>query len=654
MAEDKSRPYFPKRAVVTGGMPYGEKLLHFGHIGGMYIHADVYARFLRDRLGKENVIFVSGTDCYGAGPEVKFRQEKQNGYNGTIEDFIESNHKKQKEMLNTFGISLDLFAASGLGEAKDTHRDVSARIFNLLYDNGYLRIDEVLQFYDEESETFLNGRQVEGRCPLAGCKSEVAYADECALGHQYSPEDLIAPIGVTTGKTPVLKPIKNWYFNLERFSEALKKRQIRLKNEGRSRRILLRIIDEFLRAPSVLVKTEDFEALRGALTKCPAHNVEFDEERKSAVLTFKALKEREKACAVLRENGFRFRTGTTLVPFRLSGNVSWGIPVPEREGITERTFWVWPESLWAPVSFVKTYLKQTAKQPDDWKKWWLGPDAHVYQFIGEDNIYFYAIAEMGMFMALDEAEGREAGANLPTIIPNRHVFYGNKKAASSGKLKPPSIAELLEHYTAEQLRMHFAHMALHLNSVSFVPKAIMEEKDGFDQTLAEGNILTNIYNRLIRSCFYTMQKYFDGCLPDVGVSDEIQDISKELVFEYEWAMYKFEFSRVIDLIDVYLRDASRVWALNSKEAESTDDNGLRAKTLSDTFHVVRIAATLLHPIAPWGTQKVRDYLNIDERLWDWAYIDKPLSFFTDAGHSFKFLEPRVDFFAKHESQLKQK
>lgn len=55
-----NRPSFPKRAVITGGMPYGNKQLHFGHVGGVFVFADVYARFLRDRIGKENVIFVSG------------------------------------------------------------------------------------------------------------------------------------------------------------------------------------------------------------------------------------------------------------------------------------------------------------------------------------------------------------------------------------------------------------------------------------------------------------------------------------------------------------------------------------------------------------------------------------------------------------------
>jgi len=80
---------------------------------------------------------------------------------------------------------------------------------------------------------------------------------------------------------------------------------------------------------------------------------------------------------------------------------------------------------------------------------------------------------------------------------------------------------------------------------------------------------------------------------------------------------------------------------------------ISAQTLADTFHVVRVAATLLHPFAPEGTEMIREYLNIDERLWDWTYINEPLKFFTNENdpHALKFLEPRVDFFAKHQTQL---
>ncbi|MDR1665089.1 MAG: class I tRNA ligase family protein [Clostridiales bacterium] len=655
--EPGKRPVFPKRAVVTGGMPYGSKKLHFGHVCGMYIHADIYARFLRDRIGGENVIFVSGTDCYGAGIEVKYAAAVQNGFAGTIEDFIEANHLAQKETLNQYGISLDLFAASGLGEAKDIHAEVSRELFNAFHERGYLQLDEALQFYDEETQTFLNGRQVEGRCPIAGCKSEKGYADECSLGHQYSPSELIAPVAVTTGKTPSLKAVRNWYFDLARFSGALKQRQRKLRDEGISRRFMLSTIDDFLKDAEILIKTEDFETLSKARETMPAHRADINEEKKSAVLTFSALKDRERACEILRACGIRFRTGTTLVPFRLSGNVKWGVPVPEKEGISGQTFWVWPESLWAPISFIKTFLKQKGSG-DAWEKWWFDSDARVYQFIGEDNIYFYAIAEMGLFMALDEISNRAPGGNFPATVPNRHVFYGKNKASSSGAVKPPDAEALLNFYTVEQLRMHFAHMALQSNSVSFTPKTMLAAESGegknpkeFDATLAEGNILTNVYNRIVRSCFYTLQKYFGGKLPEAEISADAVKTSETLITEYECAMYRFEFSKAIDLLDVYLRDVNKDWAAKSKEAESSGDESLRGRILADTFHAVRVAALLLHPFAPQGTETVREYLGVDERLWDWEYAYEPLTFFMKGGHTFKFLEPRVDFFSKHPAQL---
>ena len=94
------RPVFPKRAVVTGGMPYGNKTLHFGHVGGMYVHADVYARFLRDRIGKDNVVFVSGTDCYGSPIAEGYRKKVEaEGYKGTIEDYVRKNHEAQEKTL---------------------------------------------------------------------------------------------------------------------------------------------------------------------------------------------------------------------------------------------------------------------------------------------------------------------------------------------------------------------------------------------------------------------------------------------------------------------------------------------------------------------------------------------------------------------------
>jgi len=657
-------PKFPKRAVVTNGMPYGDKELHFGHVGGCFIHSDIYARFLRDRIGKDNVIYVSGADCYGSSPMVKHQVAKSKGFEGTIQDFVSNFYDLQKEALDAYNISLSLYAASSMEPAASHHSEMSEWVFNTWYEQGYLRLEEIELFYDDENQTFLNGRQVEGQCPIVGCQSEKGYADECALGHQYSPKELINPKSVITGITPILRPNRNWYFDLERFAEDLKKRQTLLKERGISRRFMLSYIEDFLKDPTILIsKFDDLDNFRSACGKMPKHTADIKEEKKSATLTFKVLKDREKACEILRQHGIRFRTGTTLTPFRLTGNVKWGIPVPEKDGVTDQTFWVWPESLWAPMSFVKTYLALN-RPGETWEDWWFGNDSQVYQFIGEDNIYFYDIAGMGLFMALNEKAGRDRQANLPVVIPNRHAFFGNSKASSSGKLRSPSALEVLDYYTAEQLRMHFGHMALQNNSAKFFPKALFKkwfegeevpigfgDIEGFDTTLAEGNLLTNVFNRLARSCFYSLQQYFDGKLPENEISDKVSTDVETLIADYEWAMYRFEFSKAVDMLDKFLRDANKLFDAKMKEAKAADDDALRAQTLSDAFHMVKAATILLHPFAPEGTEKLQEYLGVDESFWDWANISKPLSFFINEGHEFKFLEPKVDFFMKHPSQL---
>ena len=112
----RPRPTFPKRAVVTGGMPYGNKALHFGHIGGVFVHADVLTRFLKDRIGPDNVIFVSGTDCYGSPIVVKHRDMVEDeGFEGSLEDLVRHYHELQKDTLAAYQVEPTLFAASALG-----------------------------------------------------------------------------------------------------------------------------------------------------------------------------------------------------------------------------------------------------------------------------------------------------------------------------------------------------------------------------------------------------------------------------------------------------------------------------------------------------------------------------------------------------------
>ena len=93
--------------------------------------------------------------------------------------------KVKKKTLEKYNMSLNIYGASAIRRAGEIHKEVSEEIFNKLYENGYIEKMSALQFYDPDKKAFLNGRQVIGKCPIEGCNSDKAYAEECALGHQY-------------------------------------------------------------------------------------------------------------------------------------------------------------------------------------------------------------------------------------------------------------------------------------------------------------------------------------------------------------------------------------------------------------------------------------------------------------------------------------
>ncbi|MCR4862159.1 MAG: class I tRNA ligase family protein [Ruminococcus sp.] len=651
------RPVFPKRAVITGGMPYGNKELHFGHVGGMFVFADTFARFMRDRIGKENVIFVGGTDCYGSPIAEGWRVKVEKGeFSGTLEEFVQHNHDKQQETLDAYGISPNLFAASGLGRSKEIHAEVTDWFISSLYKKGQLSKISTMQFFDEKAGVFLNGRQVVGKCPVEGCTSEKGYADECDLGHQYMPENLLNPVSTLTGETPTMKPVTNWYFKLRDYEELMKEWIEELKKRKDIRPVVWKTIDEFLKPPVIYVKREFEEKYFSLKDSMPAHEYLEEPKKPSFTIQFSKLSDCDEACRVLTQNGIRYRTGKTLVPFRLTGNIEWGVPAPVMDGEEGLTVWVWPESLWAPISFTQTYLEKVGKDRELWKDYWCSKDSTVYQFIGQDNIYFYGIAEPAMWMAQQASETKtsappEGELQMPVIVANHHILFLDKKASSSGAVKPPMAEDLLSHYTPEQLRMHWLGLGLGQRSVSFMPKPYNPDAkpDDADPVVKDGLLLSNVYNRMIRTAFYTAQKELDGIMPDNAPEEQFLADAKKAVLDYERHMSKFAFHQCTYVLDSYIRNGSKYMA-KALNGEYPDKEQLK-QALANLFYMIRIAGVLLHPMAPFGTEKLREYLQVDERIWSWDTILEPLTYFTGSGHKLKFLPPRTDFFTRHESQF---
>lgn len=653
----RPRPVFPKRAVVTGGMPYGNKLLHFGHVG-MMLRADVFARFLRDRIGKDNVIFVSGTDCYGSPAIESFRKLKEEGKidDKTLTDFVTRNHDKQEEIFKRFEIVHDLYGGSAIGRSKEIHEEESREFVTTLDKAGMVSVHSSWQFYDKKHKCLLNGRQVVGKCPIEGCQSEKGYADECDLGHQYLPQDLIDPISSLSGEKPELVKIENLYFNLEQCHELLTEWIDSIARNSDTPQFMVKEIREFFKKPEIYIKREffdKFEKIRASLP--PFVELERNEKAPSMTIVFDKLELREKACEVLAKNDIRYRTGKTLTPFRLTGDIDWGVPCPEIQGVKNQTFYVWPESLWAPISFTKTYLEKIGKDKDEWKKFWADPDAQVYQFLGEDNLYFYGPAQQAIFMAMQgknfSLHPKKGDLQLTKICPIKSILYMNQKASSSGALKPPMAEEFLKYYTPEQFRIHFLAMNLTNNNVSLCPKAFNPDakEDDIDPMVVEGNLLTNVYNRILRTLFYSTQNNFDGVLPLADLDENILASCKKVILDVEKFMYDKKFHQVYNALDVFIRNINKYWVKEIANATSKD----KLATLSaNTAQMIFVANTLLHPIAPSGTENVADYLGLDKsKCFDWQYIFGSIFDVMSKSRKLKTLYEREDFFKRHQYQL---
>lgn len=197
------------RKLITAALPYANGPVHIGHLAGVYIPADVYARFQR-RLGKD-VAFICGSDEHGIPITIRAKKEGV-----TPQDIVDKYHGIIKKSFEDLGISFDEYSRT----TSKRHHDVSQDFFKTLYNKGKF-IEEVSeQYFDEQANEFLADRYIVGTCP--NCGNENAYGDQCEkCGSTLSPSELINPKSMLSGNIPVLKETKNWYLPLNEYEDFL-------------------------------------------------------------------------------------------------------------------------------------------------------------------------------------------------------------------------------------------------------------------------------------------------------------------------------------------------------------------------------------------------------------------------------------------------
>ncbi|MBO7593149.1 MAG: methionine--tRNA ligase [Bacteroidaceae bacterium] len=211
-----------KRTTVTAALPYANGPVHIGHLAGVYVPADIYARYLR--LKGRDVMFVCGSDEHGVPVTIRAKKE-----GCTVQDVVDRYHGIIKKSFADFGISFDIFSRT----TSKIHHQFAADFFKKLYDEGKFVEITSEQFYDEETKQFLTDRNIKGECPR--CHAEGAYGDQCEkCGATLSPEELINPVNAINGNPLVKKATKHWYLPLDQYQGWLEDWILKGHTEWRS------------------------------------------------------------------------------------------------------------------------------------------------------------------------------------------------------------------------------------------------------------------------------------------------------------------------------------------------------------------------------------------------------------------------------------
>ncbi len=209
MSNSSQKKY--KRTTITAALPYANGPIHIGHLAGVYIPADIYARYLRQK--GEEVIYICGSDEHGVPITIKARKEGK-----TPQQVVDKYHDLIKKSFEEFGIAFDHYSRT----SARIHHETASAFFKTLYDKGVLVEKESEQYYDEENKQFLADRYITGTCPH--CGYEQAYGDQCEnCGTSLSPNELINPKSVLSGNPPVKKNTRHWYLPLDHYEPMLRK-----------------------------------------------------------------------------------------------------------------------------------------------------------------------------------------------------------------------------------------------------------------------------------------------------------------------------------------------------------------------------------------------------------------------------------------------
>ena len=625
---DKMQDSFPEKAVITAGMPYANGPVHIGHLAGTHIPADIYARFMKLLIGGENVLFVCGTDDHGSTSEVAAKKVGK-----TTREFIDEIHSMQSKTMKAYGVDLDVYTGTSREENFETHKALCQDFLRDLYKNDRLDKKASLQWYDSEMDMFLPDRYVTGTCPK--CEAPGAYSEECdSCGATYEAADLKNPVSSVSSSTPVLKETDHWYLNMWMATDQLCEWL-----EGNQKTWRKNLLTEVLGTvrPTFIFSNIHEDSYKELKESLPEHKSRYAPGKKVA-LTFTKLGDLETAKSVLTQKGFDVELLDGWAHRSITRDVNWAIPVPEELDATMKgkTLYVWPESLIAPISFTKLALKNKGVDPSQSDDYWKNPKAARFQFLGQDNIFFYVLMQGSMWLGVQKDPLQfpiPAGEyQMSDIFSNYHLqINGSKMSKSKGNYFTGD--ELLNEkgYHPDQIRYFLSILSL------------TEKNSNFDEEILKerNNFLAGPLNAAFEKPISACHSKFGGIIPEGDLIGKTAKETQKIIPNYLKMMKKGDYAKILFAIENYARVVNGLFSVY-KPHDDRNDPKERADALYSCFYILKNVMIMLSPFAP----KVMDELRISLGLPESALSIKELGIPLEPGH--KISEQR-EYFPKSDA-----
>jgi methionyl-tRNA synthetase len=324
------------------------------------------------------------------------------------------------------------------------------------------------------------------------------------------------------------------------------------------------------------------------------------------------------ANSIVYDNGIDVDLDDGWAHRSITRDVSWAIPVPEDidPAMKGKTLYVWPESLIAPINFTKVALKEKGLDENNWKDYWQDPEAGIYQFVGQDNVFFYVLMQGSMWIGSQAETNRMPKAGelqLSDVFSCFHLTIdGQKMSKSTGNF-----------YTGDQL---IGEMGYHPDQVRYFLSilSLTEKLSNFDfENFKERNkFLAGPLNASFEKPISACHSRFDGIVPEGKLIGKTEKETQKIVQNYVRSMEKAEYSKLLFLIENYARIINGLFT-QYKPHDDRFDEEQRKDALYSCFYILKNVLIMLSPFAPQTMEKLRLSLNLPVDIYKVDELGKP-------------------------------